>query len=101
MRAGDGLFTLKIDGARRLHKSFKYPKLRVTIDNDAVPFVKEGKSVFAKFVVDCDSELRPFDECLIVDEKDHLLAVGRTLLNRKEMLSFDYGMAVKNRENIK
>jgi len=101
MRAGDGLFTLKIDGAKRLHKSFKYPKLRVTIDKDAVPFVKEGKSVFAKFVIDCDSELRPFDECLIVDKKDYLLAVGRTLLNRDEMLSFEYGMAVKTREHIK
>ncbi len=101
MRAGDGLFTLKIDGAKHLHKSFKYPKLRVVIEKDAVSFVKEGKSVFAKFVIDCDSELRPFDECLIVDEKGHLLAVGRTLLNRDEMLSFEYGMAVKTRESIK
>jgi len=100
MRAGDGLFTLKIDGARLLHKSFKYPKLRVTVNKEAVPFVKDGKSVFAKFIVDCDSELRPFDECLIVDEKDGLLAVGRCLMNRSEMLSFTYGMAVKTREHI-
>ena len=101
MRAGDGLFTLKIDGARLLHKSFKYPKLRVVIEKDAVSFVKEGKSVFAKFVIDCDPELRPFDECLIVDKKDKLLAVGRALLNRTEMLSFDYGMVAKTREQIK
>jgi 7-cyano-7-deazaguanine tRNA-ribosyltransferase len=65
-----------------------------------VPFIKEGKSVFAKFVVDCDPNLRPFDECLIVDEKDNLLAAGRTLLNRDEMISFEYGMAVKTREAI-
>jgi 7-cyano-7-deazaguanine tRNA-ribosyltransferase len=100
MRAGDGLFTLKIGGAWFFHKSFKYPKLRVVVKEDAVPFVKDGKSVFAKFVVDCDLELRPFDECLIVDEKDDLLAVGRCLMNRNEMLSFNYGVAVKTREHI-
>jgi len=100
MRASDGLFTLKIDGGKNLHKFFKYPKLRVVVDSDAVSFVKEGKSVFAKFVKDCDPELRPFDECLIVDEQDNLLAVGRTLLNREEMLSFQNGVAVKTREHI-
>jgi len=100
MRAEDGLFTLKIDGAQLLRRFFKYPKLRVTVKEDAVPFIKEGKSAFAKFVVDCDPNLRPFDECLIVDEKDNLLAVGRTLLNRDEMISFEYGMAVKTREAI-
>ena len=100
MRAGDGMFTLKIDGAQALHKSFKYPKLRVIVNGDAVPFIKEGKSVFAKFVHDCDPELRPLDECLIVDEKDDLLAVGRCLLNRIEMLSFNYGMAAKTREHM-
>ena len=100
MRAEDGMFTLKIDGAQLLQRFFKYPKLRVIVKEDAVPFIKEGKSVFAKFVVDCDPNLRPFDECLIVDEKDNLLAVGRILLNRDEMLSFEYGMAVKTREAI-
>jgi 7-cyano-7-deazaguanine tRNA-ribosyltransferase len=101
MRAEDGLFTLKINGANMLHHHFKYPKLRVIVDDDAVEFIKDGKSVFSKFVIDCDSELRPFDECLIVDKKDELIAVGRCLLNRIEMLSFDYGMAVKTREHIK
>jgi 7-cyano-7-deazaguanine tRNA-ribosyltransferase len=97
IRASDGMFTLKIDGAKLLHKYFKYPNLRIIVANDAVPFIKDGKSVFAKFVRDCDTELRPFDECLIVDEKDNLLAVGRCLLNRKEMLSFEIGVAAKTR----
>jgi 7-cyano-7-deazaguanine tRNA-ribosyltransferase len=91
---------LKLDGAKLLHKFFKYPNLRVVVENDAVPFVKNGKSVFAKFVKDCDPNLRPYDECLIVDENDKLLAIGRCILNRMEMLSFNYGMAVKTRENI-
>jgi len=101
MRAEDGLFTLKMDGGRRLHMDLKYPLLRIVVTDDAEPFVKEGKSVFAKFVKDCDPDLRPFDECLIVNENDTLLAVGRTLLNRVEMLAFHQGMAVKTRESIK
>ncbi len=101
MRAEDGLFTLKIDGGRRLHVRLKYPLLRVVIATDAVPFVKDGKSVFAKFVVDCDPDLRPYDECLLVDEQDVFLGVGRTLLTRNEMLSFGYGMAVKTRDSVK
>ncbi len=101
MRAEDGLFTLKLDGGRRLHRRLRHPLVRVVLKKDAVPFVKEGKSVFAKFVSDCDPELRPLDECIIVDEADEFLAVGRTLLTRDEMLSFHQGMAVKTRESVK
>lgn len=101
MRAEDGLFTLKLHGGRQLHKRFPYPLLRVVIIDDAVPFVKDGKSVFSKFVSDCDPGLRPLDECLIVDANDVLLGIGRTLLTRDEMLSFRHGVAVKTRESIK
>ncbi len=61
---------------------------------------KDGKSVFANFVKNCDIALRPFDECLIIDDKDKLLAVDSCLLNRAEMLSFNVGMAAKTREHI-
>jgi 7-cyano-7-deazaguanine tRNA-ribosyltransferase len=98
MRAEDGLFTLKRAGGRHLLRHFKYPLLRVVILDDAVPFVREGKSVFPQFVKDCDPALRPYDECLIVDQKDALIAIGRILLNRKEMHAFRHGVAVKTRE---
>jgi len=99
MRANDGMFTLKIEGGKILHNKFKKPLLRVVVNKDAVPFVKEGKSVFAKFVKNCDSKLRPSDECLVVDEKDNLLSIGRCILNKDEMLSFGNGVAVKTRES--
>ncbi|MEM0467226.1 MAG: tRNA guanosine(15) transglycosylase TgtA [Candidatus Thermoplasmatota archaeon] len=98
LRAHDGLFTLKYHGGERLHRAFKKPRLRVIVKKDAVPFVHEGKSVFAKFVIDCDPKLRPYDECLIVDAKDTYLGVGRCILNRSEMQSFLYGIAVQTRE---
>ena len=98
MRAEDGLFTLKRAGGRRLLRRFRYPLLRVVILDDAVPFVREGKSVFPQFVKDCDPALRPYDECLIVNQKDALIAIGRILLNRTEMHAFRHGVAVKTRE---
>lgn len=98
-RADDGLFTLKLAGGRRLHRFFKYPLLRVVITDDAVPFVKEGKSVFPQFVKDCDPALRPLDECLIVTQQDQLIAIGRILLNQTEILAFHHGVAVKTRES--
>lgn len=101
MRAEDGLFTLKLQGGQCLHQGIKYPLLRVVVISEVASFVKEGKSVFAKFVKDCDPGLRPFDECLIVDESDRLLAVGNIILNRAEMLAFHHGMAVKTRESFK
>ena len=99
LRAEDGLFTLKYAGGRCLLQRFKHPLLRVVITDDAVPFVREGKSVFPQFVRDADAALRPFDECLIVDDQDRLIAVGRTLLTPAEMHAFRHGVAVKTRES--
>lgn len=101
LRAHDGLFTLKIEGAKILHEYYAPPRFRVVVDKNVSDFIREGRNVFAKFVLDCDPNLRPFDECIVVDEEDGLLAVGRCLLNREEMLSFDYGIAVKVREGVK
>ncbi len=101
MRARDGMYTLKLAGARRLHSAWEAPRMRVSVAEDAVPFVSEGKNTFAKFVVEVDPELRPGDECLVVGPDDGLLAVGRVLLNRREALSFNKGLAARVRAGIK
>ncbi|MBC7081293.1 MAG: tRNA guanosine(15) transglycosylase TgtA [Thermoplasmatales archaeon] len=100
MRATDGFFTLKKEGAKILHKYFKPPKMRVYIGKEAISFVKEGKNVFAKFVLDACKELRPYDEALIVSENDELIAVGQCVLNREEMTDFERGIAVITREVV-
>ncbi len=100
MRASDGMFTLKQEGAGRLHAGFKPPSLRVVVNDDSVEFNREGRNVFAKFVVECDEEIRPMDDVLVVDKGDELVAFGRAMMNREEMLSFKIGVAVKVREGI-
>jgi uncharacterized protein with predicted RNA binding PUA domain len=97
LRASDGLFTLSELGARRLHASFPYPKLRITITSEATPFVGAGKTAFAKHVLHVDPDLRAHDEVLLVDEKDALIATGQALLSPPEMMAFNKGVAVKVR----
>jgi conserved protein with predicted RNA binding PUA domain len=100
LRASDGLFTLSQLGARRLHTCFPYPKLRVTVNSEATPFVGAGKTAFAKHVVHVDPDLRAHDEVLLVDENDALIATGRALLSPLEMNAFNKGVAVKVRQGF-
>lgn len=101
LKADSGWFTLSIEGARRLHEAFEYPKLRIVVLKDVAEFIAQGKSVFAKHVVDVDLNVRANDEVIVVDEDDNLLATGRAVLSAKEMLEFDRGVAVSVRQGIK
>lgn len=100
LRAGDGLFTLKPAGAALLHAALPAPVMRVVVAADSVPFNREGKSVFAQFVLSMDPALRPGDECLVVDEADALIAIGQVLLAPDEVGDFERGMAVKVRDGF-
>jgi len=100
LKADSGWFTLSIEGARRLHRAFKYPKLRVVVLRDVAEFIAMGRNVFAKHVVDVDPKIRANDEVLVVDEDDNLLATGKAVLGAKEMLEFDRGVAVSVRQGV-
>lgn len=100
LRAHDGFFTLKPAGAEVLRRALPAPANRVVVVDDSVPFNRAGKSVFARFVASADPGLRPYDECLVVDGADRLVAVGQALLNAEEMRDFRHGMAVRVREGI-
>ncbi len=98
LRATDSVFVLDREGARRLHSHMDYPKNRVVVNSDADPFAREGKSIFAKFVIDCDSNIRSNEEVLIVNENDDLLAFGKSILCGREIMNFNTGQAVKTRK---
>ncbi|MCD6372623.1 MAG: tRNA guanosine(15) transglycosylase TgtA [Thermococcus sp.] len=99
-RVEDGLLTLGIEGAKRLHEILPFPRMRVVVNSDAEPFARRGKNVFAKFVLDADPAIRPYDEVLVVNENDELLATGQTLLNGEELKVFESGLAVKVRRGV-
>jgi uncharacterized protein with predicted RNA binding PUA domain len=100
VRASDGFIVLNRRGAEILHSVLKPSRLRVVVEDDAAPFVAEGKTVFAKHVVAADQEIRPAEEVFVVDSKDRLLASGRALLSGREMLAFKVGKAVQVRRGL-
>jgi len=96
-RPNDGLFTLTIAGARRLVEGTGAPGYTVTILDDVVEAVEGGGNVFAKHVVDAGEAIRPGDEVVVVNPGGEVIAVGKALLTREEMLRFKTGAAVKVR----
>ena len=100
LRPTDGLFSLTIAGAKRIMEHVRPIRLWVRIQEEAEPFVAEGKSVFAKHVIEVDEEIRPQEEVVVVTQKDEALAVGRAVLSGKEMKTFRRGVAVRVRKGV-
>lgn len=97
LRPTDGLFSLSIVGARRIAENASLAKCFVVIKNDVAEFVADGGDVFAAHVVRADSDIRPKDEVVVVDENGKVLAVGKAVLSGEEMYAFKSGVAVKVR----
>jgi 7-cyano-7-deazaguanine tRNA-ribosyltransferase len=97
MRAGDGMFTLRLEGARKIAAKVPAPRMRVAVDDGSVPFVAQGRNVFAQFVLSADPELVPQDEAIITDKDGNLVGVGRMLLVESEIKAMKKGIAVRTR----
>nr|MDO8080619.1 pseudouridine synthase [Candidatus Freyarchaeota archaeon] len=97
VRANDGKIALHLKGAEIILQNTKKPELRVIILKEIVPFIIQGRSVFAKHIIEVDPNIRPGDEVIVVDPDDNLIAVGKAILSEKEMRAFQAGAAVKIR----
>ncbi len=97
LRPTDGFFSLTIKGAKRMMELIKPQRLWVRIQNDAVPFVVKGRSVFAKHVIDTDEDIRPQEEVIVVNGTNEVVAVGKAILSGIEMKAFEKGVAVRVR----
>ncbi|MEM2521931.1 MAG: PUA domain-containing protein [Candidatus Bathyarchaeia archaeon] len=100
LRPTDGLFSLSIEGAKRVIGNGAQAKCVVVVKNDVSKFVAEGRDVFAAYVVKADGEIRPKDEVIVVNEKGEVIAVGRAVLSGEEMSVFKTGVAVKVRRGF-
>ncbi len=98
-RPTDGLFSLTIEGGSRL-LSIKPNKCWVQVQSDVAEFIAKGRSVFAKHVVNCDLNIRPREEVVVIDNQRKVLAVGKAILTGKEMLAFQQGVAVRVRHGL-
>ena len=99
-RPNIGLFTLSLNAARRIKEKTTPPKLRVIVLDEISEYIREGRNVFNKHVIDIDKNLRPFDEVIVVNQLDELLGIGRLKLPVPYVRSFNNGIAVIVRKGI-
>jgi len=97
LRPLDGLFSLTVEGARRILEGGLAKGMLVVVMDEAAPFVRMGRNVFAKHVVDAAERILPQEEVIVVDGNGEVLAVGRAALTGREMKAFKRGVAVQVR----
>lgn len=97
LRPTDGLFSLSIEGAKRVAENASDAKCFVTVKSEVSRFIAEGNDVFAVHVIRADDGIRPKDEVIVLSEDGGVLAVGRAVLSGREMMAFKTGVAVKVR----
>ncbi len=100
LRPNNGFFTLSMHSAHIIIKNIAPPKLRVIVLNEISEFIKKGRNVFCKHVIDVDRNLRPLDEVIVVNQDDEILAIGRLKLPITYIISFSRGVAVKVRKGV-
>ena len=84
-------------GATVLMKSKKYAENTVVVEQDAVEFVREGRSVFCKFVKGVGRHVLPSGEVAVLDPAGRVIAVGSARIHGDFMREFKHGVAVKTR----
>ena len=105
---GKLLCTLRIDGglvinsyfAQILLKSKIFKENCVEINEDAAPFVEEGRSVFCKHVVWCGKKVRISADTPVL-YKNKVIAVGKAVLSSAMISDFNRGVAIKVRDSLK
>lgn len=100
-RPTDGYFSPSIEGGMILREvDGDRMENGVTVLSEVAEFIKDGKNVFAKHVVDPPATIRPLQEVYVCDEAGNVLAVGKTILSGRDMVHVDRGVAVKTRHGI-
>ena len=105
---GKLLCTLRIDGslaisshfAQLLLKNKKFKENCIEINEDAAPFVEQGRSVFCKHVVWCGKKVRISADTPVLF-KNQVIAVGKAILSSEMISDFDRGVAIKVRDSLK
>ncbi|MFX1501129.1 MAG: PUA domain-containing protein [Promethearchaeota archaeon] len=100
LRPRTGFFTFTTYSAKRIVDNISPPKLRVIVLNEISEFIKKGRNVFCKHVVDIDEDLRPLDEVIVVNQNDELLGIGKLKVPAPYVKSFTVGIAVTIRKGI-
>ena len=93
----NGAIALSMYSASILISSKAFLRNSVTVRDEAAGFVRDGKSVFCKFVTRAGSHVLSGAEVVVLDEAGNPVGVGRAKLPGAYMGEFNAGVAVKVR----
>ncbi len=97
LRPTNGLFSLTVEGAKRLMDLAEPKRLWVQVREETASFAESGHDVFAKHVADADVSILPGEEVAVLNAEDRVIAVGKAVLSGREMKAFQRGVAVRVR----
>jgi len=97
----NGVISPTYYGACLLIKSKAYAENAVVVEQDAVKFVSEGKSVFCKFVKRVGRHVLSSGEVAVLDPAGRVIGVGSAKMHGDFMREFKHGVAVKTRGSAK
>jgi len=100
LRPTNGFFTLSLFSANKIIKNIPPPKLRAIVMNEVSDFIRIGRNVFCKHVIDIDDNLRAYDEIIVVNQENEILAIGKLMIPVPYVRSFKTGVAIKVRKGI-
>ncbi|MHA1149257.1 MAG: PUA domain-containing protein [Promethearchaeota archaeon] len=100
LRPNNGFFTLSFWSAKLILENTSSPIMRVVVQTSISDFIRKGRNVFCKHILDIDENLRPMDEVIVVNEEDELLAIGRLKLPVIYIKALKSGIAINVRKGI-
>ena len=92
----DGGLAITIHCAKLFLKSKKFQENCLHIDKESNEFVKDGKSVFCGHVTSCGKNIKIGSDVPVL-YKTQVIAVGKSILSSKMIMSQNRGVAVKIR----
>jgi len=96
-----GLFTITFHSASKIISELPFPRMRAVVLNEVGEFIRKGRNVFCKHLLEIDASLRPLDEVIIVNQEDEILAIGRLSIPIPYIKAFKTGIAVNVRKGNK
>lgn len=100
LRPTNGLFTLSLFSAKKIIENTQAPRLRAIILTEVSDFIRKGRNVFCKHIVNIDNNLRTLDEVIVVNQNDELLGIGRLKIPIPYIKIFKSGIAVNIRKGV-
>jgi predicted RNA-binding protein (TIGR00451 family) len=94
----NGFFTISLYAAHKIVSHTDIPLMRAVVLSEISEFIKKGRNLFCKHVIDIDPRLRALDEVIVVNEEDEVLAVGRLMIPIPYIKTFNTGVAIKVRK---